>query len=66
MSLPDHFTFKLTSRQMKDLEGAMLFDRGKHADSLTEYPVIRRFKTGHASALENRPPCGGCWVEESS
>ena len=38
MSLPDHFTFTLTSRQMKDLEGAMLFDRGKHADSLTEYP----------------------------
>jgi len=28
--------------------------------------VIRRFKTGHASALENRPPCGGYWVEESS
>ena len=28
--------------------------------------VIRRFKTGHSSALENRPPCGGYWVEESS
>ena len=28
--------------------------------------VIRRFKTGHASALENRPPGGGYWVEESS
>ena len=28
--------------------------------------VIRRFKTGHASAPENRPPGGGYWVEESS
>jgi hypothetical protein len=28
--------------------------------------VIRRFKTGHSSALENRPPCGGYWLEESS
>jgi hypothetical protein len=28
--------------------------------------VIRRFKTGHSSALENRPPCGRYWVEESS
>jgi hypothetical protein len=28
--------------------------------------VIRRFKTGHASAPENRPPGGGYWVKESS
>ena len=28
--------------------------------------VIQRFKTGHASAPENRPPGGGYWVEESS
>ncbi|MEI8320333.1 MAG: hypothetical protein WCH79_20570, partial [Planctomycetia bacterium] len=28
--------------------------------------VIRRFKTGHASALENRPPGGGYRAEESS
>jgi len=30
------------------------------------FPVIRRFKTGHASAPENRPPGGGYWMEESS
>ena len=34
--------------------------------SVGEMLVIRRFKTGHSSALENRPPCGGYWVEESS
>jgi hypothetical protein len=26
----------------------------------------RRFKTGHASAIEKRPLDGGYWVEESS
>jgi len=43
----------------------------EHFDSLVyvesqQFGVIRRFKTGHASAPENRPPGGGYWVEESS
>jgi uncharacterized DUF497 family protein len=30
------------------------------------FDVIRRFKTSHSSALQNQPPCGGYWTEESS
>ena len=30
------------------------------------YHVIRRVKSGHASAPQNRPPCGGYWTKESS
>ena len=35
-------------------------------EGTTSINVIRRAKTGHSSALQNRPPGGGYWVEESS
>ena len=28
--------------------------------------VVRGYKTGNTLAIENRPPCGGSWLEESS
>jgi hypothetical protein len=48
----------------KDPENQIAFQATRA--ELATLAVIRRFKTGHSSALENRPPCGGYWVEESS
>jgi hypothetical protein len=56
----------LIVKKFKDAE--MDLDVGRHwiEETVVVRIVIRRFKTGHSSALENRPPCGGYWVEESS
>lgn len=53
----------LTPVELKDLRG---FDGLLFQVDVEESAVIRRFKTSHSSALQNQPPCGGYWTEESS